>query len=211
LIVTCISDTHELHRDLTLEDSDFLIFAGDITFFSQRPSVISDFNDWLGELPHRHKVIVPGNHDALLKSAKYQKQITNGHLLIDRGIELDGLKIWGSPVTPHADTAFGIPTAVARQKHWAKIPEGVDILVTHGPPHGILDHGPGETVHRGDAELFQAMSKRAPILHVFGHVHGGYGTHALLGTTFVNAALLGELGDLDKKPIRIRLERLPRN
>jgi hypothetical protein len=59
LKIICLSDTHELHRDVDVPDGDLLIHAGDITFFSRRPSVLTDFNDWLGELPHLYKVVIP--------------------------------------------------------------------------------------------------------------------------------------------------------
>jgi predicted phosphohydrolase len=124
-----------------------LIYAGDITFFSKRTSVLEDFNDWLGELPHKYKVVIPGNHDRLLEQPKHQRTIANAHLLINTGVELGGLKIWGSPATPYADTAFGIPTAEAREKHWEAMPAGLDILITHGPPLNVLDCAPGQTLH----------------------------------------------------------------
>ena len=122
--IICLSDTHELHRDVRVPDGDMLIYAGDIAFFSKNPSVLTDFNDWLGELSHKYKVVIPGNHDRLLEQPKHQRTIANAHLLINAGIELGGLKIWGSPVTPYADTAFGIPSAEARVKHWKLMPTG---------------------------------------------------------------------------------------
>lgn len=211
LVITCISDTHELHRDVRVPDGDILIFAGDITFFSQRAAVLSDFNEWLGEQPHRHKIVIPGNHDTLLLDPAQQKLITNAHLLIDSGVELAGLKIWGSPATPYADTAFGIPTPEARKEHWSKIPKDIDVLVTHGPPIGILDCAPGSDSHQGDPELLKAIAKGAPNLHVFGHVHGAYGTYELYGTLFANCALAGPHGDLDKPPMQIKLEPMAEN
>jgi Icc-related predicted phosphoesterase len=204
LEIICLSDTHELHRDVRVPDGDMLIYAGDITFFSKNPSVLTDFNDWLGELPHRYKVAIPGNHDRLLEQPKHQRTITNAHLLINAGIELGRLKIWGSPVTPYADTAFGIPTAEARVKHWELMPTGLDILITHGPPLEVLDCAPGQNFHGGCPQLRDAVVKKHPRLHVFGHVHGGYGTLPTLNTMFANAALAGELGDLDKPPMRFR-------
>ena len=183
-----------------------LLFAGDITFFSRRASVLADFNSWLGDLPHRHKIVIPGNHDRSLLDPANQKSITNAHLLINGGVEIEGLKIWGSPVTQYANTPFGIGTSEEREKHWARIPPDLDVLITHGPPCRILDKAPGGEHHQGDKELFQAISRSPPAVHVFGHVHGAYGTHELMGTLFVNAALAGPDGDLDKQPIQIKME-----
>jgi Icc-related predicted phosphoesterase len=203
--IVLLSDTHELHRDVEVPPGDLLIHAGDITFFSKRPSVLADFNMWLGQLPHRHKVVIPGNHDSLLSKDIYRSQITNAHLLIDSGVEIEGLRIWGSPVTPYGNVAFGIAGSAERAEHWSSIPEDLDILVTHGPPHRVLDCAPGEIHHGGDPELRLAVIRKRPRLHVFGHVHSAYGMRHTERTLFVNAALAGELGDLDKMPIVLRM------
>ena len=199
--IVCLSDTHEHHRDLDVPDGDLLLHAGDITFFSQRASVLPVFNRWLGALPHRHKIVIPGNHDSLLEIQSNRSQITNAHLLINSGLEIDGFKIWGSPVTPYGNVAFGIPTAMGRTAHWSTMPENLDILITHGPPHGVLDGAPGESRHEGDPELRAAVINKRPRIHVFGHVHTAHGTKPTKNTLFVNAALLGEYGDLDKLPV----------
>lgn len=67
--VVCINDTHDLHRELAVPDGDVLIHAGYITFFNSIAK-IRDFNDWLGELPHRYKVVIPGNHDRAFSQEK---------------------------------------------------------------------------------------------------------------------------------------------
>jgi Icc-related predicted phosphoesterase len=205
--IVLLSDTHELHRDAEVPPGDLLIHAGDITFFSRQPAVLADFNLWLGGLPHRHKVVIPGNHDSLLSEDIYRKQITNAHLLINSGVEIEGLRIWGSPVTPYWNAAFGIPGSAERTAHWNSIPEGLDILVTHGPPHRVLDRAPGEMHHGGDPELRGSVIQKRPRLHVFGHVHRAYGMRHTERTLFVNAALAGELGDLDKTPIVLRMSK----
>jgi predicted phosphohydrolase len=202
----CIADTHELHRELDVPPGDILIHAGDFTFFSKRQSQIGDFDDWLGSLPHTHKIVIPGNHDFLLEAEpEMGRAIANAVLLIDAGITVAGLKIWGSPVTPLYGGAFGMPQAADRKRHWRRIPEGTDILVTHGPPYGILDTPPGSSAHEGCPELFQAVIEIEPRLHVFGHIHGAYGTVRTEHTVFVNAALFGNRGDLDRSPIVLEL------
>jgi Icc-related predicted phosphoesterase len=84
------------------------------------------------------------------------------------------------------------------------MPIGLDILITHGPPLEVLDCAPGQNFHGGCPQLRDAVVRKHPRLHVFGHVHGGYGTLPTLNTMFANAALAGELGDLDKPPIKLR-------
>ena len=137
--IVCISDTHEFHRDVEVPDGDLLIHAGDFTYFSKRPSMLFDFDDWLGSLPHEHKVVVPGNHEFLLEDPQHRPAITNATLLIDAGIEIEDVRIWGSPVTPLYGGAFGMSSGSDRKRTWAKIPDATDILITHSPPFGFLD------------------------------------------------------------------------
>jgi len=198
--VVCIADTHELHRELAVPDGDLLIHAGDFTFFNHA-SKIRDFNDWLGELPHRYKVVIPGNHDrAFNQDPRFRAKITNAVLLINEGATLCGLKIWGSPVTCD-DTAYGHAKPDERASLYATIPANTDILITHGPPYGILDHERGSAERQGCSELREAVMRLRPRLHVFGHVHVGYGVMQTKTALFVNAALLGWAGDLENRPV----------
>jgi len=204
--IVLASDTHGLHRQLEVPSGDLLIHAGDFTFFSKPPNILYDFNAWLGSLPHRHKVVVPGNHEFILEEPRNQGAIANAILLVDSGVEVEGIRVWGSPVTPLYGGAFGMSRAADRKRHWARIPEGLDILITHGPPLGILDHGPRSQRHEGCPELREAVLQARPRVHVFGHIHAGYGTLRAPDTLFVNASLLGEDGSLSRKPIVIDLQ-----
>ena len=90
---------------------------------------------------------------------------------------------------------------------WDLIPDSTDILVTHGPPHGILDsvvHGATVT-HVGCEELTLAVQRIKPKVHVFGHVHEGYGMQEINGTIFVNASHVDERYRPVNKPIRVIL------
>ena len=68
---------------------------------SKSASAILDFNEWLGDLPHRWKILIPGNHEFFLEADPSRRRlISNAIVLINEGVEVAGLKIWGSPVTP---------------------------------------------------------------------------------------------------------------
>jgi len=95
-------------------------------------------------------------------------------------------------------------SAADRKRNWARIPEDTDILITHGPPFGILDCASRSNIHEGCPELLEAVLLVKPRLHVFGHIHHGYGTRSTGDTLFVNAALLGASG-LSRKPIVVEL------
>lgn len=83
-------------------------------------------------------------------------------------------RIFGSPWTPkYVDSAFQYERT---HDIWAnKIPEGIDILLTHGPPYG---HWDGH-LHAGCPYLAYAIEKKSPKLIVFGHIHAGYGREVI--------------------------------
>ena len=209
LTIVCISDTRELHRELDVPDGDILIHAGDFTMFSKSAAAIDDFNEWLGELPHRWKVLVPGNHEFFLESDPSRRRlISNATVLINEGVEVAGLKTWGSPTAPLLGAVFGLSSPADRASLYAKIPGDVDVLVTHGPPYGILDRSPGALHHAGCPQLLEAVTRLKPKLHVYGHVHGAHGIVSTEDTLFVNAALLGPDGDLDASPVVLRMPKV---
>ncbi|QNI32089.1 metallophosphatase domain-containing protein [Alloacidobacterium dinghuense] len=202
LQLVLLSDTHELHRELNVPSGDILIHAGDFTMFSRSLRSIIDFNEWLGELPHRWKVVIPGNHETFLQTNPANRSlVNNAAVLINEAVEIAGFRIWGSPVTPGFGPAFSVNSADERRLLYDTIPDNTDILITHGPPYGILDSGSDSQFHAGDRELFNAISRVKPRLSVFGHIHGCHGVIATEETIFANAALLGPLGDIDEEPI----------
>lgn len=206
LRLVLLSDTHELHREVDVPDGDILICAGDFTCFSKSLRAIIDFNDWLSEQPHR-SVVTLGNHEFFMEADPSRRSLlSSATVLINEGVEINGLKIWGSPTTPLYGGAFGMSSAAARRRLYSKIPSDTDVLVTHGPPYGILDCSPGSSIHSGCRELLDAVVRVRPRLHAFGHIHGAYGICETDSTTFVNASLFGIDGDLNA-PIVFRMSR----
>lgn len=207
LRIVCISDTHQLESELVVPPGDVLIHAGDFTFFGKGARAIANFNSWLGELPHRYKILTGGNHEYAIESdPALRKLITNGTLLLNEPVMVGPAKVWGSPLTALHGGAFGISNPADRVKIYDSIPPDTDILVTHGPPYGILDNSPTEYAGpAGDRELLEAVLRIRPRLHVFGHVHAGYGVRSTQHTVFVNAALFGPNGSLDNRPIVLEM------
>ncbi|XP_076047163.1 UPF0046 protein T07D4.2 [Oratosquilla oratoria] len=60
----CMSDTHSLtsHLQMEIPDGDVFIHAGDFTRCGNTAEV-EEFNSWIGSLPHKHKIIIAGNHE----------------------------------------------------------------------------------------------------------------------------------------------------
>jgi Icc-related predicted phosphoesterase len=187
--IVCVSDTHARHDLTAVPDGDILVHAGDVTRHGSLDDVES-FDRWLGSLPHRHKVVICGNHDFCFQeqSEKARALITNAVYLEDSGCEIEGLSFWGSPWQPwFGGWAFNLPRGEELARVWAKIPAGVDVLITHGPPEGILDR-----THRGDdvgcRDLFHRVFEVRPRLHVFGHIHEAAGRTDIDDIIFVNAS-----------------------
>jgi Icc-related predicted phosphoesterase len=203
-IVVC-GDTHEHHREVDVPYGNLLIYTGDFTMFSRSLASIRDFNDWMLRQPHPHKVMIPGNHDYRLVDPEWRRLITGAVLLVDAGVRLAGLSIWGSPTTPCDGGAFGALTQHDRTQMYSRILDGVDILVTHGPPFGVLDmpHIGGNP--QGCRQLLTAIRRVKPRIHAFGHIHGAYGTIRIGKTLHVNAALSGPDYAPTKVPISLDL------
>jgi Icc-related predicted phosphoesterase len=199
LIIDCISDTHNSHGKFTLLGGDILIHSGDATGHGKLPETIK-FLDWLEDQDYSHIIFVPGNHDMIFENneplMREECLKRNIILLIDQGIEIEGIKIWGSPVQPwFYNWAFNRQRGEPIKRHWDLIPEDTQILITHGPAHGILDYVPrngGSMEHVGCADLLAKIYQTKIKLHVFGHIHYAAGVKYLDGRTFVNAAALSE-------------------
>ena len=139
--IVCISDTHGMHRQIQVPEGDLLIHAGD-SLARGTLDDLEDLDEWLGSLPHRHKIVIAGNHDWCFQDDPddARKLLTNAHYLQDNGLELEGLRFWGSPWTPvFFNWAFNLERGDAIAERWSLIPEKLDVLITHGPPAGILD------------------------------------------------------------------------
>lgn len=129
-------------------------------------------------------------------------------------------KIWGSPWTRRFEgmnpdcMAFTCETEEELAEKFAMIPDDVDILVTHSPPWGVLDlvrrYGPfsHEREENCGSEHLASSLKYVfrPRLHVFGHIHEGYGQKEVFhGCISINASHVNERYEPVNKPIRVIL------
>lgn len=165
--------------------------------------------DWFAKQKFEHKLLIAGNHDFYFEKAKAKeleqvipKEVT---YLLDNSVEINGIKIWGSPFTPwFHNWAFNATRGKALARHWNKIPEGTDIIMTHGPAYGMLD-----TVingnHVGCVDLWKRIEVLKPKVHICGHVHESFGKKERNGTKFINASQVNEEYILVNKPLTFEL------
>ncbi|KAL1498751.1 hypothetical protein AB1Y20_014061 [Prymnesium parvum] len=268
--VVCVSDTHGKIERERVPDGDVLIHAGDFTQLGSRAEVAA-FNEWLGSLPHKHKVVVPGNHDLIcdgqtceanvrrlraqqtfhgmaveefygaeagaggaaerLSEGAMRALLGNARVLVGEACEVEvdvdahggatrrRISIFGFPYTDPIPTSAMAAFARdddERRRLLRQFDRRVDILVTHGPPHGVLDRI-FNGMRVGCKVLTQrlvelAREDKSPTFHVFGHIHEGRGvkygavlhsraedgTHAKVAskTTYVNASSVNLKYDL---------------
>lgn len=219
--ITFISDTHTKHNQVTssLPGGDVLIHAGDISSMGYR-NEIQDFIKWFSGLEnYKHKIFIAGNHDwgfqTEPKATEHLLELNPGCEYLQDNLFLIGddtddyedmVKVWGSPWQPeYYNWAFNLP----RQGwelgvHWNQIPEDTEILITHGPPFGHLDTVKSNPTFNTGCELLrERVDVVKPKIHVFGHIHTGYGYKFDGNTHFFNAAVLDENYIFSQKPMTI--------
>jgi predicted phosphodiesterase len=191
--VVAVSDTH-LNHDFVVPDGDVFIHCGDATM-DGRPEQLEIVGEWFAALPHRHKIVIAGNHERTFERfesfpKRYWPAIT---YLQDSGVVVEGLNIYGSPWQPEFNGwAFNLPRGESLARKWRLIPDDTDILITHGPPLGILDTVRGESRQLGCADLLARVLSVKPMAHLFGHIHSARGVKEQHGILFANASICDE-------------------
>jgi Icc-related predicted phosphoesterase len=201
--ITFISDTHTATPKLS--GGDLLIHAGDLTY-KGRTKETKDQLDWIAAADYTHKIIIPGNHEVAWEAGhvpfeRYCKE--RGIICLnEEEVTIEGIKIFGSPITPEfCGWAYMRRSDIVH--NWEKIPLDTDILITHGPPRGILD-----TNDQGQPCGCPALRKRVaevkPVVHVFGHIHEAYGEHQEDATWFANVAIMNRDYQPVNKPTNLK-------
>ena len=190
--IVATSDTHTNHKQLKIPDGDVFIHGGDLTRRGELET-IEDFANLLKELPHKRKICIFGNHELGLEYGPNRQRaidlITNAgaDYLEDSGVEIDGKKFWGSPITPlYHNWAWNRDRGEQIKGHWDKIPLDTNVLITHGPPFSILDRNLYE-MNVGCEELLKKLDDLKNLkLHIFGHIHEAYGIVEKNNVIFAN-------------------------
>jgi Icc-related predicted phosphoesterase len=218
--VAVFSDTHTKHKQIELPECDIAIFAGDLTSVGHKHEVES-FLNWYGKQNQcKQKVFIAGNHDKsfdrkffhsfedhdlfkenedigkpgwLIDMLDRARVMFNIYYLENESIMLEGLKIWGSPMTPsfyRQYWAFNADRNEEIKSYWDKIPKDANIIVTHGPVRGKLDYIPESSEYVGCVDLKDKIEEINPIMFICGHIHSGRGIYNTDKTLYVNASIM---------------------
>lgn len=230
-VVVATSDIHGFLEGIQEvcknRNADILVVAGDIqpadiTYHCNDTACGSWFRNKFFRLVKKLKcevVAIPGNHDFWLRSlidgnfGSYEECKKkyfipdNFHLLNDSEITLKGLRIYGTPWVPRINGHWCYENFEQNLvSEFEKIPEGLDILITHSPPrHGdsdidiSLERDLHKTRHFGSPSLMDAILKKNPHVVFCGHIHSGnhkcfpiYSKESLHATYIYNVSRVNE-------------------
>lgn len=214
------SDLHNRHKQIKWGDTDLfkvdvIVCSGDISGMG-RESEVTSFFKWWKTLPCQYKVLIAGNHDLCFDSHINGVDIQNmwdsnpspypgwlqdeldsyrasyGHYYLEnQGVEIEGVKFWGSPITPTFGYgwAFNKNRGDAIKEVWKSIPMGTDVVITHGPVNCHVDWVPSNNYYAGCDDLRNRIKQVKPLLHLSGHIHEGYGYSYDQDTNYFNGSI----------------------
>ena len=218
-----------------LPDGDLLIHAGDLTAQGLKHEV-QDVLKWFKTIKDRYThgiVFIAGNHDRTFDGPKFgdynvyddilegpkekpewllealDNLPSNVHYLENNSVTIEGLNIWGSPVTPwfHGDRwAFNKHRGEDIDAVWNKIPMDTDIIVTHGPIAYKLDYVAHDSHYAGCEHLRQRVQSIKPILHISGHIHECHGYDYDENTHYFNASICSHQYEPVNRPWEIEID-----
>jgi len=221
--IVAISDTHGKHRQINPNDipeGDVLIHCGDMTKHGQLHEV-EDFLDWFKQFDHEHKIFIAGNHDLCMQhyedtgDTRQQEKIKNMlqkytfehniFYLHDEATIIDGKIFYGSPYNNTLPGWAFNSGKECNEDVWNKIIDDTDVLITHGPPHGINDIAPGYG-HIGDEKLRNRLEELDDLkMHLYGHVHGTHGESDKKADSY-NCSLLDDDYEFSDGPVVTKID-----
>lgn len=231
--IVCVSDLHgclDYGRvaDMAIRrKADILAIAGDIQnadiFRDTKSHFEREFLGMVNRLRHHGIDVVgtPGNHDfyimSLLESGSGKIEGCP-NILADKAVTIRGVKFWCTPWVPVISGRWAYEADESILSDWfAKIPKGIDVLISHTPPLGeglslesydvSLDHGEGYWRHLGSRSLRIAIEEKMPKAVVCGHIHSGdHNLCRIANTAILNCSLLDERYQVAYKPSEILIE-----
>ena len=214
--ICAISDTHGLHRELDIKESDILCIAGDISPLNiqgrKEPMLEwlhSDFIPWCESLPVNKVFLTPGNHELAIShmepDVRELLENTKIEYLIDELSTYETYKIWGTPwCSIYGNWAY-MKFPEFEEERFMRMPENLDILISHDPPYGACDiclqHPRGFYEHIGNPELTKVVKIKNPKIILCGHLHTGRSRETLFDNINVyNVSVVNEQYEIYREP-----------
>lgn len=212
--IIAFSDTHTYHKALTNdilashkeEEIDVLICCGD---FSNDKKSFWDFIKWFSSFNIKNKIIIGGNHDHYMSENYMTLEKTLLELdiicLNNQHIIINDIKFFGTPhfSMPYYNAHYKTPFEM--EKIYDLIDKDTNILLTHTPPHKILDSvlDGAKSCYTGDIHLYDKIDELNHLkCHIFGHIHENHGSIVINNKIFYNVSILNyhqkKLNDLTK-------------
>ena len=226
------SDTHGILHGLPADGFDVVCVAGDIAplnghgkwhVYDQKKWMEKKFCKWASDNPKTEFVIIPGNHDFfLLGKERFGGDCNwkidwpkNVHVLVDSEVTINGLRFYGTPWVPiiSHSWAYEAEHDFLAEK-FNRIPAGIDVLLTHTPPHisnevmidRSLQWGMSEAF--GSHELANAVLEKRPRYHFCGHIHSGTHDKVVFGNTEIyNVSRVDERYEVAYAPLSLEIEK----
>jgi Icc-related predicted phosphoesterase len=217
--IVAISDIHGYIPE-SIPECDVLCISGDIVPLEVQRGIekssnwlMNIFHPKLSEMPCKHVVMTWGNHDfigcVLYKaghSGEEQTEMLFGvdskcHILIDESVDIEGVKFYGTPWIPELSGWAFYNTSENLKETFEKIPEDIDVLLTHCPPKigtqgVVLQKCWNHMRDFGCTELYNALCSKKfekPLYVLSGHIHtGNHKIEEYDGIKYVNVSLKDE-------------------
>lgn len=228
--ILATSDLHGNLDNLDLTGIDMVVIAGDVAplkgrgpwhIYNQVKWVNKQLYEFCNRYPSIKFIITPGNHDFFLLAKEMlgntilpKKDLdirfpSNVHFLVDAEVKVNGMRIYGSPWVPIISHrwAYEAEPKILEEK-FNKIPDGLDILITHSPPKhqllGVSCFYGKDSNDFGSIELKQAIEKKKPKFAFCGHIHTGDHCENRIGDTSIyNVSRLDESYDIHYEPLTL--------
>ena len=234
--ILALSDTHGQLGGISLAEVDVAFFAGDVAplkgrgpwhVYDQVKWMNGPFAKWCFSWPECRIIVVPGNHDFFpIAKERFGDKLSgkdlslrlpeNATMLVDSETVVESrdggkLHVYGTPWVPIISHSWAFEAEHDRLKEkFSKIPEGLDVLVTHGPPrNGNMDvsmqwGAAGERY--GSSELLEAVAEKKPKMLFCGHIHSGdHGLNDIYGTKAWNVSRVDERYEIAYAPVAMEV------
>ena len=226
-----VSDSHNKHNELILPQGTILIHCGDGTYHGEVAETIN-WLVWLQLQTHKYQAVLSifGNHEIYV--SQNVDEFRELRSIYAPDVKWLTMNSWKDPVS--GLKFYGCPYVNFINGHWVweatesemeelvkKIPNDIDVLISHGPPYGILDNfyrkrAIDDLTARfgirfeeielkvGSKALLKRIQEIRPSVVCFGHIHENGNTKLEIdGITYINAAILDEHYEIAHEPMVI--------